>query len=233
MAAEVMMNNYSFLPSRDEDEVHKEINAAASEVGGPILYDLTPKFAHNEGHDIESLWWVAIYLLYFNGDAAPVHEETPDQGSKRKEWMLKIFPSAITSYRSFFLTNGPDFLEGTSWFPRSFAGLVRHLGLLREYLVICYKKFERRFPLIDKMAFDNLHNDAIVTFQACTRVATGIQVQSYKVLGRKRQKALSQQEPPVAPPVVASPDPRIPSPNAPATAPGKRRVVKDAPRAVE
>ena len=155
---------------------------------------------HNEGHDVESLWWIAVYLLLFNGDVALVDEETPDQRSKRKKFASKIFTDASANIRAYFFVGGTDFFWWHEWLPGSFEDVVMCLTLLRREVGHCLYNFESRLPLIDKTAFDNLYDFAIMTFQGCSWIATGIQIQSYKVLGRKRQKALFQQKPFVASP---------------------------------
>lgn len=75
MSVEIAVMNYLFLPKRlapTSDEFLASYSSSSigfGNFGGP-------KFFHNPLHDLESLWWVAVWILFYHhlskpGDQAP------------------------------------------------------------------------------------------------------------------------------------------------------------------
>ncbi|KAL5532038.1 hypothetical protein ACEPAF_5602 [Sanghuangporus sanghuang] len=224
MAIEAMSNCYLFLPSRYSVKAHRSRLEAKKSNKDPssVLPQRSgrPDFVQNEAHDIESLWWISIYILFFNGDVA--HEETGQQRHARKVWIQRIFPSGFSTTRQHFLIDEKEFHEGVSWLPATFREPADELDSLRDCLVGCYHEFEAAFPRIYKEVFSDLNDQAIDIFELCMGSATDPKISSYKLLGKQRQEALSR---PVPPPIPVAP---FELGKASGSAP-RRRALKDAP----
>ena len=186
MAIEVAQNDHLFLPSDAsssetetdssdgdaEEQLEREERKRASE----------PIFVHNEAHDIESLWWISVYMLvYFHSDVDPARSEARSQNAR----MMRIFSVSTSSTREHFFKEAKHFVAGTEWFPRSFKKIRTYLLKLRKLLVSRYIKFERAFPEIRKECFQNIPDRAYRCFEPCIVTAYDAKVLSQEVLSRK------------------------------------------------
>lgn len=82
MSCEVLAEAYSFVTSRET-----------------YLFELKEPeesfpFLHNPLHDLESLVWINIWMLFFNDDANRVLKD-PAQIKERQDHMMKLFPRTL------------------------------------------------------------------------------------------------------------------------------------------
>ncbi|KAL5485717.1 hypothetical protein ACEPAI_6758 [Sanghuangporus weigelae] len=232
MAIEVMRQEYLYQPQQDSSQIRKgnTDERFRDERLQEYLKAMrnVPKlpFVQNEGHDVESSWWIAIYILFFNADETLSKEEIKNCRHSRQVWTQRIFPGALNiAAREHFFRLKAHAVDGVAWLPSSYELAVASLLILRDVLNACYVAFEKDFPNLNIEAFSELHDEAISGFNACVKHTSGIKIASYKVLGRRHQQKLSQ-------PVFTPPpsDTAEPAPNVPGqTSPTQQRTLKDVP----
>ncbi|KAJ3768089.1 hypothetical protein FB446DRAFT_612733, partial [Lentinula raphanica] len=93
MAAETMRNVYLYLPDNNKKAPPKSLldplnPAEEEEDAAPIpVAESEYPFSYNPLHDLESIWWIIVYVLFFNDDESS-HSLEPDI---RQEQMEKLF----------------------------------------------------------------------------------------------------------------------------------------------
>ena len=70
MAVEASGRCYYYLPKEDESKLFARLSALLSDETADTYLKPTPivspPFFHNDLHDMESLWWVAVFELFFS-----------------------------------------------------------------------------------------------------------------------------------------------------------------------
>jgi len=151
MALEVEYQQYLFLP--EGSQVLPLDPPSPSSI-------CEPPFHMNLLHDLESLWWGAIWILFYHTDADSPAENLDAQ----LRYFNQAFPRAIAEgSRQNFFTKFPQFLAayGTlSATYRSKCAAVLRLGVvLRKF----YEKVEKSFPLllIDDNLLQDVHKEVL------------------------------------------------------------------------
>ncbi|KAL5526061.1 hypothetical protein ACEPAG_7399 [Sanghuangporus baumii] len=232
MAIEVMEQEYLYRPQQGSSHIIEEDIDEWLRVERLREYLKAMRnaprlpFVQNEGHDIESSWWIAIYILFYNADETLSKEEIKNCQYSRQVWTRRIFPGAFNmSARELFFKTVEHFVDGVAWLPSSYELAVASLLILRDVLNAYYVAFEKDFPNLNIEAFSELHDEAISGFNACVKHTSGIKIASYKVLGRRHQQKLSQPVFTPPPSDVAKPAPNVPG----QTPPTQQRTLKDVP----
>lgn len=136
-----------------------------------------PPFRHNQLHDLESLWWIAIYVIFFmleTGIGTELDEkDIKDKYRRRQEARQALFPGTDnTTMRQAFLTEPCQFEDLTSWMPDSFEDIKDALETVRNELVQCYVDYEDSF---EELGFIQLHELLIACFRRCETTAVILQ----------------------------------------------------------
>ena len=129
----------------------------------------TPLFYANYIHDLESIWWILLWVL-LKFQKAGYDEFTEDYQTKIER---RIHAAARLFHENLNWSGRVDILNLTSMFmelmykiPDSFKGLVQVASIFRDKLLSAYKKKERKgvFPIKLK---DNglLHQDVLEAFR--------------------------------------------------------------------
>lgn len=102
MAAEAMQAKYLFLPlnpgldaentafSNYMEHLKLKDEPSPTKLSAPDRPKPPPPFRHNCLHDVESMWWCAVYLLFFN--RLEKIKETDEQIKARQKMTAKVFP---------------------------------------------------------------------------------------------------------------------------------------------
>ncbi|KAL5520260.1 hypothetical protein ACEPAG_9473 [Sanghuangporus baumii] len=141
--------------------------------------DSEASFFHNDLHDVESLWWIAVYEIFRQGEkygskvtGKSVQRAATKKPKTRLEAARQLFPdSGFTEERIRFLNDNGRFIENLIWMPANLAGIKPFLSLLRETLVRGYVEFEENFPELQMTAFQGKQDVAKSSFMACANVA--------------------------------------------------------------
>ena len=114
MAAEVLHQTYQFQ--------RKLLDADAIFLEEVIIGGGKIPFEHNYGHDVESLFWLAVFMLFFNEDVR-VPPETEEIAAIHKKCSSYVFPgnmSATKANRTSLISNPKELVENIMWFDKSF-----------------------------------------------------------------------------------------------------------------
>ena len=126
-------------------------------------------FSHNHLHDLESLWWVTVWVVFyhsFSEGTTPRHRLTLQDATVQLNLARKLFPPGLES-----LSRHSSFQIG-----RPFKGICNQLppnkkvacfGLvfLREHLIKHFMAIEAEYPLINPNAStDNIYDAFTQTF---------------------------------------------------------------------
>ncbi|KAK7680258.1 hypothetical protein QCA50_016767 [Cerrena zonata] len=136
MAIEVQRGEYRY--TAETREVHStELGAWERTLQLRPKTNARPVFRYNYLHDIESLWWMAMWVFFKTRPAL----STP---STPLEAMDLIFPYSLAGsrYRDDFFTNTADaFYKSAAQLPAPFRSSIECVNLVRRYLNILYQDF--------------------------------------------------------------------------------------------
>ena len=144
MAIETAEQIYLFSSSLDIVDHRPRAKRLKTEKDTPIPW------THNHLHDLESLWWVAIWIVFNNGFGRP--EDYPDSLEETsEETRLELFHRRLRS----FITTFSGIVDHVSD-PQNEIYYELPVDYLRELLLKHYRKVESKLPLsIDLDASDN------------------------------------------------------------------------------
>lgn len=139
-----------------------------------------PPFAHNALHDLESVWWTAVHLVFFildiDFDGSLENEKIQAKRLKRNNARKELFPGVNTAKkRQDFLIERCAFLDCLSWMPDSLKDIVEALNGARGSLVAQYNAFEKSFGELD---CTKVHSTLILCFKTCERAAARVESRS-------------------------------------------------------
>ncbi|KAJ3744604.1 hypothetical protein DFH05DRAFT_1524227 [Lentinula detonsa] len=156
MASEALSNRYLFYPivpnpftSLPQRRLFKFVpdDVPASNVVKPAA----PSFNHNALHDIESVWWVLVYTVLINDDAASQSQNT----SVRQKLMNKLFDGQLNNNSRLPFLRDPDFEK---CLPSSFSSLAPALREYAELLIAAFSAAEKNYPTIEPLAIPLIHS---------------------------------------------------------------------------
>ncbi|KAJ3823100.1 hypothetical protein F5880DRAFT_1569583 [Lentinula raphanica] len=119
-------------------------------------------FARNALHDLESVWWVLVWVLLHNDDAV-----CPSQDNSARQTLINhAFPKHVNSLTrvSFFKT--PDFKNAL---PSSFSPAVSVVDKFSNMLYAAYERLEEHYPKIEPLIQPLVHLSCIQLFDARLR----------------------------------------------------------------
>ncbi|KAJ3830484.1 hypothetical protein F5880DRAFT_786438 [Lentinula raphanica] len=158
MAAETLVNDYLFTAvpqdlNTDEEEEEDDFIPFEPQIGteAPVVphkTSLPPSFSHNPLHDLESIWWILIYVLFFNDDAC-----NPSQDSEtRQEKMNELFHGKSEATGRFLLLIQSAYLnEAKGHLSPSFAPAIETIKALALLLTAAYQKSEKQYNMTGKI----------------------------------------------------------------------------------
>ncbi|KAL5520237.1 hypothetical protein ACEPAG_9450 [Sanghuangporus baumii] len=135
-----------------------------------------PPFSHNDLHDLESLWWIAIWELFYHDEGLKSDAEHPydkERDEQRKLAAAELFPrSSETDDRRCFLQSGAYYCSSLAWMPDRLHNVKAALNALRKTFFDNYSKFEAGFPDIRTDVFYGTHDKAQLVFERCKEYAS-------------------------------------------------------------
>ncbi|KAK1231711.1 hypothetical protein PQX77_005197 [Marasmius sp. AFHP31] len=150
MALEVQANGYLFAdPPEDSDGSSDEDGDASSdEEGAGFEEDIGSSaevlFLHNYLHDVEGIWWIMIYNLYYTQPRNSEHEPAEWEQKQRIATAETIFPPSISgsTRREHFVTTKRRYVDCTKTLPPEFKALGRAMDKVRRVLLRHYRSLE-------------------------------------------------------------------------------------------
>src|SRR6267154_58270 len=145
MSIEVAARRYLFLPSAPGisfDQLGEQL--LARQQGVRAAQTKVP-FFHNHLHDLESLWWVAVWVVFFNDFSnrtpSPDHTSLTLQDARDQLKLARdLFPSMLGSFiRRDGFQNSTSFQKACNELPPNKADFCNRLDVLRELLIGHYR----------------------------------------------------------------------------------------------
>ena len=156
MAAEVMRTKFLFRPVPPFDfDINKKRK----------VVEVLP-FCYNAIHDIESAWWVGVWMLFFYMPKG--YNESSQISSERRHETDMIFPGTFNSACRLEILRCPDLFEQSfgEWISEECFPAVNVFEYVRLWLLKFYRDLEKTFPdglgkLSEKaQAYPDGHHDA-------------------------------------------------------------------------
>ncbi|KAF9069420.1 hypothetical protein BDP27DRAFT_1265073, partial [Rhodocollybia butyracea] len=107
-------------------------------------------FAYNPLHDLESVWWLIVYMLFFNDDVA-----SPSlQPQERQTSMNRLFHGRLHDNQRFAFLKTPELLRAAkAHLSPTFGPAFTIIESLSKTLTAAYEASEKTFPEIDPKSF--------------------------------------------------------------------------------
>ncbi|KAJ3768090.1 hypothetical protein FB446DRAFT_295570 [Lentinula raphanica] len=189
MAAETMQDKYIYTPKKTKEEPPTTLTDPlnpAKEHAVPVLI-AGPKlpFSYNPLHDLESIWWIIVYVLFFNDDES-FRSREPEI---RQEQMEKLFHGRLdVTERQPFLEDVGDvgIANIKKWISPTLVPALNLLVPLASDLTTAYTSSEKTHPKkIDDRHF-NIHESFTTYLKTAARSSSTITLIPVKATGMKR-----------------------------------------------
>ena len=161
MSIEVAVQSFLFKPPPSSNATAVDQWRMAKKIGeawGPTEV----LFFHNHLHDLESLWWVAVWVVFYNHFSPSGDQFTLRDAEDQLKKARILFPPMVGS------TTRRDAFQGSELFKKA-CDLLHpnkksvYLGLkiLREQLIKHYNAVEKELPLSIRLEFseDDIYDD--------------------------------------------------------------------------
>ncbi|OCB90616.1 hypothetical protein A7U60_g2134 [Sanghuangporus baumii] len=193
VAVEAAGRIYTYLPEEDDDELEAELRAMVEGRMADIrLKETTERstpFFHNDLHDLESLWWIAVWVLFSScpvSDDGTVNAEDSERDEQREAASSMLFPSVeLRRERRLFLQSKDAFYTRTAWMPDRFRSIKVVLNTLRRSIVRKYSKFEADYPDFRDDALGEAHDEFLKHLGRCKELASGVMLTPYISITRR------------------------------------------------
>jgi hypothetical protein len=149
MPVEVAAQSYIYPPDRRAPSM-REIEQYLSETRQDPAAKVS--FSHNYLHDLESLWWVAVWMVFYNyfSETMPSDDHLPLEFNEKdvQEHLRQaqiLFPSVLNSAKRLvgFRTL---FMQACSGLPSNKQDICHLLDGLRQFLIEQYQVIEAGLP---------------------------------------------------------------------------------------
>ena len=157
MAIEVAAQRYLFSPKPKRKRGPTTFDKAFS---AKLQKEVTKvPFSHNHLHDLESLWWVTAWVVFYHSfSKGTTPRDCPTLQDANDQLLLtaKLFPPvpASAARHDSFQIDG-SFLEIHGELPKNKRDAHICLDLLREVLISHYEDVEAEYPLINSNASED------------------------------------------------------------------------------
>ena len=201
MAAEVLHQNCQFRRELlDAKTIYSRIQNKPKH--GVLKLKSGVPFEHNYAHDVESLYWLAVFILFFNEDVhAP--PETEEVTGIRRECSAYVFPGNMSdtkANRASLIHNPGLLLDQVEWFGESFKqfldplmDLVSLLGPVYTDIYAALK--EGTIPKNEIEALELLYCASITSFETCQELSENMEIRSRKSKGLEQGNNNAPQQP--------------------------------------
>lgn len=166
MSIEVAAQQFLFNPSNPTDDYYQYISARKRE---KEMAKADVPFSHNHLHDLESLWWVTVWVVFyhsFSKGTTPRDCLTLQDAMDQLDLAQKLFPPVVdSSTRQNNFTVDGSFKKICDRLPHDKEDACIGLDFLRGRLIKHYMAIEANYPLIHPIAStNNIYDDFIETF---------------------------------------------------------------------
>ncbi|KAJ3753441.1 hypothetical protein EV360DRAFT_87785 [Lentinula raphanica] len=190
MAAETMCDKYIYTPRNLTEEdppttLTDALNPAGEDAAPVPMAGPKPPFSYNPLHDLESIWWIIVYVLFFNDDKS-FRSPEPEI---RQDQMEKLFHGRLDSYeRQQFLEDvgEGDIANLKKWISPTLLPALNLLFPLASKLITAYTSSEKTYPKeIDDRRF-NIHHIFTKYLRTAAKLSSTITMTPVKATAVKR-----------------------------------------------
>ncbi|KAJ3985486.1 hypothetical protein F5890DRAFT_1409428 [Lentinula detonsa] len=198
MAAETLVNAYLFTSAnrklKDKSQISidfdlvKKKNVSKTWVVAPAV-----PFAYNPLHDLESVWWIIVYVLFFNDDVS-VSSSDP---THRQRKMQELFHGRLdVNDRQVFLRDFNRLPDAQCYLSPSFGPALAILTELADVLTTAYANSEKTYPTkIDDRSFI-VHDDFLHPLLSEENIDSLANIKLVKVKENSKKRSTSEVERP-------------------------------------
>ncbi|THH03768.1 hypothetical protein EW145_g6025 [Phellinidium pouzarii] len=154
-----------------------------------------PGIWYNPLHDMESIWWIAVWELFLHEDLSEKNTRTEMERILQADKANLLFPQLLNTTDRFpFFVNEDNFERTIEYLPESFHKVVGILDKLRRFLRTQYTQAEKRAPkIIDENAFMEIHDFFVAKWKDGEKDAAGIEIVELERLTEKSIKTQGSQ----------------------------------------
>ncbi|KAI5116303.1 hypothetical protein M0805_004644, partial [Coniferiporia weirii] len=134
------------------------------------------RFVYNPLHNMESVWWAAIWMLFLHEDSS-VKSRRPEADTINQIEAANVLFQLNSFERSDFFTSKYAFQRRSQYLPQSFKNIIEHPDFLRKILLIRYTRAEATLPKINERAFKGVHSFFKKAFNAARDESYGIEIE--------------------------------------------------------
>ncbi|KAJ3742824.1 hypothetical protein DFH05DRAFT_1421802 [Lentinula detonsa] len=198
MAAETLVNAYLFTSAnrklKDKSQISidfdlvKKKNVSKTWVVAPAV-----PFAYNPLHDLESVWWIIVYVLFFNDDVS-ISSSDP---THRQRKMQELFHGRLdVNDRQVFLRDFNRLPDAQCYLSPSFGPALAILTELADVLTTAYANSEKTYPTkIDDRSFI-VHDDFLDPLLSEENIDSLANIKLVKVKENSKKRSTSEVERP-------------------------------------
>ena len=182
MAVETINRYFSHGPRLTGDKLVALLSAIDSDDDEePVkVRNYGPPFFHNDLHDLESLWWVGIWVLFFNIDISDLDTRIDDRDIQWRAAVSGLFPGTEdTSDRREFLEKMAIFERRTAWMSSRLRKVKKSFKYLGGWLLLKYLELEAHFPAIKMELLEGTHATFCTYLERARNSAGGIELVPY------------------------------------------------------
>ncbi|KAJ3837508.1 hypothetical protein F5878DRAFT_710762 [Lentinula raphanica] len=151
MAAETMSNDYLYTPTATEVPLQKDVVSFTPQpkavTPAPVISEPKLSFSYNPLHDLESIWWIIVYVIVFK-DVEDESARSPDPDS-RQTMMNELFHGQMEGMgrQNFFRSIKRGHIDTVQeCLSSSFAPVLKLLVILASRLITAYTSSEQTHP---------------------------------------------------------------------------------------
>ena len=133
----------------------------------------------NHLHDLESLWWVAVWMVFYNNFSSGDHASTLQDTTKQLSIAQTLFPPTLRSTtRAYGFQNTASFQEACGRLPSNKRHLCHGLDVLRGFLIVDYSAIEAGYPesVDPKSSKDDIYDKFTQIFARLKTVSQGLEL---------------------------------------------------------
>ncbi|CAE6457451.1 unnamed protein product [Rhizoctonia solani] len=149
--AAFMATEVTFMEHFRLDELRRQQFNSLGEVKlrnpSPVESKPLPPFRHNELHDVESIWWVCVWMLLY-------HVPAGGNSKVQLDSFHRVFDDKTS--RHHFLSNPGALNESTTCLGKEVAGLIAEWAvLLNSFYTISYREQDASEPCLKRIRIDD------------------------------------------------------------------------------
>jgi hypothetical protein len=113
-----------------------------------------PRFKFNRIHDLESIWWIAVWILFYH--VPQIERGDLDAQDAQASQASELFPVGSSIHRYSFLCQSRNIVKRFKVLPPAFQLCLNAILDARDIITNAYKIAEQG-NVINEAAFDNVH----------------------------------------------------------------------------